>query len=73
MVDFIVSTRDAKQFHEKNIEQNPNHYSVLRYLGYKKIAQIQKDFAARVYCNTLVQCKVGDVIYYLDSLVDQNS
>ncbi|VDK86904.1 unnamed protein product [Litomosoides sigmodontis] len=54
MIDFIVATRDSNHFHEQNLEMNPKHYSSLRFLGYQKIAQVQRSCAARVYCNTRV-------------------
>ncbi|VBB32704.1 unnamed protein product [Acanthocheilonema viteae] len=54
MIDFIIATRDSSQFHKQNLEMNPMHYSSLRFLGYQKIAQLQRNYAARVYCNTRV-------------------
>ncbi|CAG9537769.1 unnamed protein product [Cercopithifilaria johnstoni] len=57
MIDFIIATRDSNQFHKQNLNMNPMHYSSLRFLGYQKIAQVQRSYAARVYCNTRVSYK----------------
>uniref|UniRef100_A0A1I8EHE2 Phosphatidate cytidylyltransferase, mitochondrial n=1 Tax=Wuchereria bancrofti TaxID=6293 RepID=A0A1I8EHE2_WUCBA len=67
MVDFIIATRDSKQFHKQNLRMNPTHYSLLRFLGYQKIAQVQRNYAARVYCNTRVSYQ-GYLIKY--SVID---
>lgn len=58
MIDFIIATRDSRQFHQQNLTMNPTHYSSLRFLGYKKITQVQRSYAARVYCNTRVLYQV---------------
>ncbi|VDM95442.1 unnamed protein product [Thelazia callipaeda] len=52
MIDLLVVTRDSSRFHQQNLEMNPRHYSSLRFLGYESISQLQKEYAARVYCNT---------------------
>ncbi|VDL68171.1 unnamed protein product, partial [Nippostrongylus brasiliensis] len=54
MVDFILSTNDPVQFHAENIKKNPSHYSLLRYVGPKPLANFQTRIAARVYYNTHV-------------------
>ncbi|CAO4360657.1 unnamed protein product [Caenorhabditis nigoni] len=54
MVDFVVVTKDAQEFHKANIAKNPQHYSLLRLLGPKMLEKIQCNFAARVYYNTHV-------------------
>lgn len=58
MIDFIVATRDSNEFHKQNLKMNPTHYSSLRFLGYQKIAEVQRNYAARVYCNTRVSYQV---------------
>ncbi|CAI5438753.1 unnamed protein product [Caenorhabditis angaria] len=54
MVDFIVVTNDAKQFHAENSQKNPSHYSLLRLIGPSLLEKIQCNWAARVYYNTHV-------------------
>lgn len=54
MVDFIVVTKDAQEFHRENLTRNPQHYSLLRLMGPKMLEKIQCNFAARVYYNTHV-------------------
>ncbi|EGT51031.1 hypothetical protein CAEBREN_09395 [Caenorhabditis brenneri] len=54
MVDFVVVTNNAQEFHKDNIAKNPQHYSLLRLMGPKMIEKIQCNFAARVYYNTHV-------------------
>lgn len=58
MIDFIIASRESATFHEQNIRQNPKHYSLLRFLGHQKITELQRSYAARVYCNTRIQCQV---------------
>ncbi|KAM3721440.1 Phosphatidate cytidylyltransferase [Dirofilaria immitis] len=73
MIDFIIATRDSSQFHKQNLEMNPTHYSSLRCLGYQKIVQVQRNYAARVYCNTrnqLIKYCVIDVDDLLLDLID---
>uniref|UniRef100_A0A0R3S027 Phosphatidate cytidylyltransferase, mitochondrial n=1 Tax=Elaeophora elaphi TaxID=1147741 RepID=A0A0R3S027_9BILA len=67
MIDFIIATRDSNQFHEQNLKKNPTHYSSLRFLGYQKIVEVQRSYAARVYCNTRVSYQ-GQLLKY--SVVD---
>lgn len=54
MVDFVVVTNDAQEFHRENMAKNPYHYSLLRLLGPKMLEKVQCNFAARVYYNTHV-------------------
>uniref|UniRef100_A0A915PSM6 Phosphatidate cytidylyltransferase, mitochondrial n=1 Tax=Setaria digitata TaxID=48799 RepID=A0A915PSM6_9BILA len=54
MIDFIIVTRNSNRFHEQNLKLNPAHYSSLRFLGHQEIARIQRNYGARVYCNTRV-------------------
>uniref|UniRef100_A0A8R1TWX2 Phosphatidate cytidylyltransferase, mitochondrial n=1 Tax=Onchocerca volvulus TaxID=6282 RepID=A0A8R1TWX2_ONCVO len=70
MIDFIIVTRDSNEFHKQNLEMNPTHYSSLRFLGYQKIAQMQRNYAARVYCNTRDQLIKYSVIDTDDLLLD---
>lgn len=53
MVDLIVCVDDELQFHGENLKLNPGDYSFMRYFGRSFIANYQ-DYAAGVYCNTLI-------------------
>uniref|UniRef100_A0A0K0DBH9 Phosphatidate cytidylyltransferase, mitochondrial n=2 Tax=Angiostrongylus cantonensis TaxID=6313 RepID=A0A0K0DBH9_ANGCA len=57
MIDFILCTNDPVIFHTENIQKNPSHYSLLRWIGAKPLSRFQTGLAARVYYNTHV--KVG--------------
>ncbi|KAL4111379.1 hypothetical protein PRIC1_003059 [Phytophthora ramorum] len=54
MVDLVFAVDDPQAWHELNIARNPQHYSVLKYLGAANIAAFQENFGAGVYYNTLV-------------------
>lgn len=62
MVDFIVVTRDTHAFHEENRQQNPKHYSAVRFLGTNKLLQLQRYFGARLFYNTRVKTPYGRMI-----------
>ncbi|KAG8556867.1 hypothetical protein GDO81_018238 [Engystomops pustulosus] len=63
MVDFVFAVDDPITWHTMNLMQNRSHYSVLKYLGPKKISTVQNKYGAGVYYNTLVPCD-GKVIKY---------
>ncbi|VDK71944.1 unnamed protein product [Onchocerca ochengi] len=67
MIDFIIVTRDSNEFHKQNLEMNPTHYSSLRFLGYQKIAQMQRNYAAR---DQLIKYSVIDTDDLLLDLID---
>ncbi|XP_044157240.1 LOW QUALITY PROTEIN: phosphatidate cytidylyltransferase, mitochondrial [Bufo gargarizans] len=73
MVDFVFAVDDPVTWHTMNLMQNRSHYSVLKYLGPKKISTVQNKYGAGVYYNTLVPCD-GKVIKYgivsTDTLVE---
>ncbi|CEG37422.1 mmp37-like protein [Plasmopara halstedii] len=54
MIDLVFAVDDAQDWHKQNIERNPKHYSMLRYLGAANIAAFQENFGAGLYYNTLV-------------------
>ncbi|EPY54120.1 matrix protein import protein [Schizosaccharomyces cryophilus OY26] len=58
MVDFIFQVDNPVRWHELNIQQNPSHYSFLKYLGPKIIANVQDNYGANIYYNT--QVRVGN-------------
>lgn len=63
MVDFVFAVDDPITWHTMNLMQNRSHYSVLKYLGPKRMSNIQEKYGAGVYYNTLVPCD-GKVIKY---------
>ncbi|MEE6501607.1 hypothetical protein FKM82_004272 [Ascaphus truei] len=63
MLDLVFSVDDPVTWHTMNIMQNRSHYSFMKYLGPKKITQLQKNYGAGVYYNTLVPCD-GKMIKY---------
>lgn len=58
----MFAVDDPITWHTMNLMQNRSHYSVLKYLGPKRISNIQDKYGAGVYYNTLVPCdgKVGE-------------
>lgn len=63
MVDFIFVVDKPCEWHEQNLICNSAHYSFLRLLGARKLTQIQENFGAKIYFNTLVPCE-GRIIKY---------
>lgn len=63
MIDLIVGVDNAIDFHRKNLEKNPHDYSWMRLLGPKLIGKYQ-EFAAGVYCNTLIPIDHNTTIKY---------
>jgi translocator assembly and maintenance protein 41 len=55
MVDFIIATNSAENFHRSNLRTNAAHYSIVRHFGVAAIARIQCNYAARIYYNTRVR------------------
>ncbi|XP_020813307.1 phosphatidate cytidylyltransferase, mitochondrial [Drosophila serrata] len=54
VVDLVFCVRDALGFHAENLHRHPEHYSALRLLGPRCVANYQERLGAGVYCNTLV-------------------
>uniref|UniRef100_A0A0M3HNP5 Phosphatidate cytidylyltransferase, mitochondrial n=2 Tax=Ascaris TaxID=6251 RepID=A0A0M3HNP5_ASCLU len=63
MVDFIIASSNSHTFHEENLDRNPSHYSMIRRLGARSITNMQRNFAARVFYNTLIRYK-GRLLKY---------
>jgi translocator assembly and maintenance protein 41 len=55
----VFAVDDPLAWHEQNLEHNPQHYSVLKYLGAANVAAFQENFGAGVYYNTLVGIDAG--------------
>lgn len=64
MIDIIFGVENPHQFHSQNIEMNPSHYSALKFLGSKCVANYQDKLASKVYFNTLVPLDNGLLIKY---------
>jgi hypothetical protein len=64
MVDFIVVTRDTYAFHEHNCQQNPRHYSAIRFLGITKLTQFQRYCGACLFFNTRIKTSFGPMMKY---------
>eukprot|EP00554_Chaetoceros_debilis_P007135 CAMPEP_0194076594 /NCGR_PEP_ID=MMETSP0149-20130528/3377_1 /TAXON_ID=122233 /ORGANISM="Chaetoceros debilis, Strain MM31A-1" /LENGTH=399 /DNA_ID=CAMNT_0038757385 /DNA_START=197 /DNA_END=1392 /DNA_ORIENTATION=+ len=57
MIDLILSTSNAKQWHDENLKMNPSHYALLpRMFGASFISQVQ-DVGAGVYFNPMAVVK----------------
>ncbi|KAF4315189.1 hypothetical protein BBO99_00005677 [Phytophthora kernoviae] len=54
MVDLVFAVDDPQAWHEQNLDRNPHHYSLLKFLGASNVAAFQENFGAGVYYNTLV-------------------
>ncbi|XP_076639902.1 phosphatidate cytidylyltransferase, mitochondrial [Colletes latitarsis] len=65
MLDLIFVVRNANQWHAENLELNPTHYAQpLRFLGHRVIANVQENWGAKIYYNTLVKIAGGYTIKY---------
>lgn len=62
-IDMVFAVRDAKAWHSVNIEQNPHHYSFLKYLGSSVVGYIQNAFGAGVYYNPFTEID-GHMVKY---------
>ncbi|XP_014351075.1 phosphatidate cytidylyltransferase, mitochondrial isoform X2 [Latimeria chalumnae] len=56
MLDFVFVVDDPVTWHTMNIMKNRKHYSFLKFFGPKQISNIQSNYGAGVYYNTLVPC-----------------
>ncbi|XP_039260587.2 phosphatidate cytidylyltransferase, mitochondrial-like [Styela clava] len=64
MLDFIFAVQDPLKWHSENLSLNQNHYSLLmQKLGAERIAQLQENYGANIFYNTLIICE-GRIIKY---------
>lgn len=63
MIDLFICVDDAVKWHEENLQRNYKDYSFLRLCGPRFIAEMQ-DYAAGVYCNTLIPIDDNVTIKY---------
>lgn len=56
MLDLVIAVDNAEQWHNENMERNPDHYPwYMRLLGSRAVARVQRSsFGARLYYNTLM-------------------
>ncbi|RXG61889.1 Phosphatidate cytidylyltransferase, mitochondrial [Armadillidium vulgare] len=54
MIDFVLAVENPLEWHSRNLDKNPSHYSMLKYVGPKYISKVQNSFGAKVYYNTLI-------------------
>ena len=63
MIDFSFVVNDPVSWHGSNLAKHPSHYSFIKHLGPKYVANLQCNFGASVYFNTLVEFE-GRLIKY---------
>lgn len=65
MLDLIFVVRNINQWHAENLELNPKHYAQpLKLFGHRAIANVQENWGAKLYYNTLVKMTGGYTIKY---------
>lgn len=55
MMDFIFGVSHPGHWHALNMQQNPHHYSGLRWLGSSTVSMLQEKVGAGVYFNPYVE------------------
>ncbi|EGZ13450.1 hypothetical protein PHYSODRAFT_460205, partial [Phytophthora sojae] len=55
MVDLVFAVDDPRAWHAQNLERNPQHYSVLKYLGAANVAAFQENFGAGLLGTRLIK------------------
>ena len=63
MIDFIFVVKDPVSWHRRNVAKHPSHYSFIKHFGPDFLANVQCNFGANVYFNTLVELE-GRMIKY---------
>lgn len=63
VIDFIFGVSHTQHWHSLNMQQYPEHYSFLRYLGSGAVSKIQDNFGAGVYFNPYITIN-GTMIKY---------
>lgn len=64
MIDLVFCVTDSLEWHRKNLQINPSHYSAVGLMGSSIVSRIQTQFGAKVYCNTLIPLDDGSTIKY---------
>ncbi|TYZ68976.1 hypothetical protein PybrP1_000210 [[Pythium] brassicae (nom. inval.)] len=60
LLDLVFAVDDPVAWHAANLERNSGHYSLLRLLGARGLADFQENYGAGVYYNTLVPLQSAD-------------
>jgi translocator assembly and maintenance protein 41 len=68
MVDFIFGVSHPEHWHSINIQQNPHHYSGLRFLGSGAVSLVQEKVGAGVYFNPYVTINGMNIKYGVISI-----
>ncbi|KAG2197992.1 hypothetical protein INT47_004959, partial [Mucor saturninus] len=68
MVDFIFGVSHPGHWHALNIQQNPHHYSSVRWLGSGAVTLLQEKIGAGVYFNPYVQVNGMNIKYGVVSI-----
>ncbi|GBM61765.1 Phosphatidate cytidylyltransferase, mitochondrial [Araneus ventricosus] len=55
MIDFVFTVDNPLEWHKANMQTNHKHYSFIKYAGAEFIKNIQENFGAKMYFNTLVE------------------
>jgi len=62
-IDMIFGVENPQEWHYQNMQQNPHHYSGMKYLGSSAVAWTQEKLGAGVYFNPFVQIDNHQVKY----------
>lgn len=63
MIDFVFVVENSREWHAENMHLHPSHYSFLANLGINAVVNVQDNYGAGVYYNTLVPFE-GRMIKY---------
>ena len=66
-IDMILGVNNPEEFHRNNLIQNPNHYSMMKYLGSSKLSKFQ-DIGAGLYFNPFTEILGHQVKYGIVSM-----
>lgn len=55
MIDFVFAVDNPLEWHKANMQTNHKHYSFIKYAGAEFIKNVQENFGAKMYFNTLVE------------------
>lgn len=64
LIDLMFCVDDPRKWHEENLLRNKSDYSFMRCLSPSTLAYVQRNYGAKVYCNTLVTLESGCAIKY---------
>lgn len=70
MIDLIFVVDDSYKWHHKNIKQNKNHYSCLKYFGAKQVANVKRNMGR--LCISIPRFSVLEEKSNMESLAPNN-